>query len=132
MINISAEVLLAYLAAFFGIAGLAPCLLGIVLAPWIIGKVDECLGILYPNDEILFKSYPVSLGRLCSYGLMVMLRNSKFVQKRVFMGRGDRVRAVDEAPRWVLFVTQWIYGTFAIFGVLAVFFGGLMLLVEKV
>ncbi|WP_157958589.1 hypothetical protein [Salinicola sp. CPA57] len=89
-------------------------IVGMILAPFIIEKVDRALGPLASEKEQFFKGLPLSAHRMSSYGLKVLYRNTKWGQRRIYLERPDRIHAVESAPPWVLNAVTWIYASFVI------------------
>ncbi|RXE46470.1 hypothetical protein B4O83_00020 [Chromohalobacter israelensis] len=90
----------AFLLLLAGVAALAALsvIIGAILAPALINKADKALSVLLPSNESLFQGLPVSYTRLGSYGRVLLLRNTRWYQSRVFDHRPDRERAITDAP----------------------------------
>ncbi|MAM57347.1 MAG: hypothetical protein CMN25_08440 [Salinicola sp.] len=103
-----------------GILAFLLVIVGMILAPFIIDKVDRALGPLASEKELFFKGLPLSAHRMSGYGLKVLCRNTKWGQHRIYLERPDRIHAVESAPPWVLNVVTWIYASFVIVAPIAV------------
>lgn len=89
-------------------------IVGMILAPFIIDKVDRALGPLASDKELFFKGLPLSAHRMSGYGLKVLSRNTQWGQHRIYRDSPDRVHAVESAPTWIINVVTWIYASFVI------------------
>ncbi|ABE57676.1 hypothetical protein [Chromohalobacter israelensis] len=123
MSSYSWETIFALGFALFGGLTFLLGLACIILAPLLINKADDHFSCFTQQDEILFKSYPVSFARMGRYGLMLMSRAFPHASARNFDDRPDRRRAIEQSPRWLRMVLMWIYGGFGVVAIFAVLFG---------
>ncbi|ABE57677.1 hypothetical protein [Chromohalobacter israelensis] len=107
-------VTLLFITAGLGVLAFLLVIVGMILAPLIIEKVDRALGPLASDKELFFKGLPLSAHRMSGYGLKVLSRNTQWGQHRIYRDRPDRVHAVERAPAWILNVVTWIYASFVI------------------
>lgn len=105
---------LLFTTAGLGVLSFLLVIVGMILAPFIIEKVDKALGPLASDKELFFKGLPLSAHRMSGYGLKVLCRNTKWGQRWIYLERPDRIHAVESAPPWILNVVTWIYASFVI------------------
>ncbi|RXE46469.1 hypothetical protein [Chromohalobacter israelensis] len=128
MIDFNLWEILVICGAICGVMTFLLAVIGLLLAPIIIDKADNALAVLLPKSESLFKGWPVSIGRLATYGRLLLLR--RWYHKRVFDGHPERVTAVESAPAWIKGVTKWIYAPLMPLCAMTLVFVGLMKLTE--
>ncbi|WP_110642255.1 hypothetical protein [Salinicola sp. CPA57] len=121
------ETLVTLAGVFFGLWTFVIAILGILAAPIIIDRVDRILGGMYPEDEILFKGYPLSFTRLGTYGRVILFRNTRRYQRKIFEGRPDLVNAVETMPRGLRLWLVWVHAPLTFTGFLFFIFGWLLM-----
>lgn len=122
---------LAYLTMAVGGFAFFTCIVALLLAPFIVDKVDEHLAVLKRKEVLKPKGYPFSLHRMADYGLFILFKNNRFVRKKIFEGRDDRWAAVEDCPVWIKFVTVFVYASFLISVVMSFFFSGFVMVAYK-
>ncbi|WP_353979069.1 hypothetical protein [Salinicola endophyticus] len=95
-------------------------IVGMILAPFIIDKVDRALGPLASEKELFFKRLPLSAHRMSVYGFKVLCRYTSWGERHIYRDHPDRVHAVESAPPWILNVVTWIYASFVIVAPIAI------------
>ncbi|KFF50688.1 hypothetical protein GY26_00460 [Gammaproteobacteria bacterium MFB021] len=106
--------ILLFTAVGVGALAFLLAIVGVILAPFIIDKIDRALGPLAADKELFSKGLLLSVHRMSSYGLKVLCRYTSWGERHIYQDHPDRIHAVESAPPWILNVVTWIYASFMI------------------
>lgn len=119
------DILLAFIGAFFGLLGLALVFVASIVALFKIDEADRYYGVGKLGHNIPLKGLPFSLNRMTSYGLIILFKETRVVQKWFAIELEEIT--INSPPKYLERLLVWLYASWLLCVAPVVVLGGILM-----
>lgn len=119
------DILLAFIIAFFGLICVALIFVASIVALFKIDEADRYYGVGKLGHNMPLKGLPFSLNRMTSYGLVILFKEIRVVQKW-FASELEEI-TINAPPKHLERLLVWLYASWILCVVPVVILGGILM-----